>query len=601
MAATAAWYHVHHAPVASNGAADLLETAPFVPVVAPSVEDARDQHRPLVALAALIAVMFAWHTWWVWANRRGSLLLIDETGFASTSIENGLWHTFRTQQVQGPLAPIVGIPFQLLLGRSTIAAWTTIIAFGAGATAAVFALARAVTSRTWAVLAAVVVATSPTYIDLSRIAYVMVPSAALLLATAVALVHSHGLRRTGWSVGAGVLGGLTVLCRPMVVAFLPGVFLAPAAFLLAQPDNRGRRVRNLLLGIAAGVLVAETWLYGNLDRLLDYLVQGRDATNGGLGAGGGRTPAARAIREMSFAAGLPLIIVLGLLISLGLVSLWRTRRREPDGAVVASRRRDAELMMLAAALWGGAVIVLAPPSIGTWLYVLPFLVVLAVAGGARLQRERARQAATVALLALSLLTIVSKSGVWPWLTERRSVDIPTIGAVSVVDGRSFDQRNLARLIGEQTPGRGLGARGKAWNEFAETVTSDLIAYTARDGRVPVVLLSRPAPDLMFHPWSLRLADRLHHRTGLIVGQLVYGGLPYEEQLVRPEYGFPNFLLVYPPFNTGGPYPAVSRPAQAAIREGFRPVRQYTMPDGRPLVAWFKEDRGPSLLDRPNPF
>src|SRR5688572_27426741 len=117
------------------------------------VRGGRDR-RPLVALAGLVLLLSAWHVWWIWTIRRGSLLLIDEAGFMATSIENakwlsgqglaGLWQSYRTQEVHGPLGPLAATPLQLLAGPSEMAAWVTVVGFGAAGTLAVFALARTV-------------------------------------------------------------------------------------------------------------------------------------------------------------------------------------------------------------------------------------------------------------------------------------------------------------------------------------------------------------------------------------------------------------------------------------------------------------------------
>jgi 4-amino-4-deoxy-L-arabinose transferase-like glycosyltransferase len=148
---------------------------------------------------------------------------------------------------QGPLHLHAQLPFFLLFGQTVAAARAASVAYSLAALAGVWWIGRQLGGRRAGLAAAVLLAVSPTYLRFSRQALADLPALApATLAVGAALAY----RRTGrgrWLVGAGLLLGLGVLMKPIV---LPAG-LAVAA-LVWRPDRPGWRA----LGVVAGLVTA---------------------------------------------------------------------------------------------------------------------------------------------------------------------------------------------------------------------------------------------------------------------------------------------------------------------------------------------------------
>ena len=135
-----------------------------------------------------------------------------------------------------------------------------------------YGLAARLASPSWGLLAALIVTSIPEMTDWARTYHFGVPAAALFTAATYALVRAEGLADRRWALAWGLLLGLTLLTRTMMIALIPGLVLAAMLTVVFGPTERKRRAANFGLALAVGFAIAATWYGRNWPIVAEYLL-----------------------------------------------------------------------------------------------------------------------------------------------------------------------------------------------------------------------------------------------------------------------------------------------------------------------------------------
>ena len=555
-----------------------------------------------VLVAGVLVVTLVLHYVWLVRFRRADLVEWDEAGYMQFSLSNfdalhddGLWTFAKTvagRETFGPLFPFVVSLAYPIVGRGVFESLLVMPLFFAGLVGATFALARRLVSDSWALVAAFAVAAMPAATDYTRLFHFALPTTVCMTAGLWALVRSEGLRRVHWAAAFGVFVALTMLSRTMAVAFVPGLALAAGTqFLVGAPDLRVK-ARNLAIAVGAASLVAGPWYIRNSRSIYDYLV------GAGYGEGaqifGRDYPIAswgywtKELRLDLSHLGLPLATALLLCFAFALASFLARRGRVPRPRYGWSVRSAAVLALVLVVLEGYLVLTSSRnQGTGFALPWLPALVVLAGTAAASIPSRAARAALAGILVVVSIGAVVSKSGWVEPLARVRIVSLPGFGSVPVTDGRGIIQREFESAgydLGPPT--QPLPAVHHEWLPLARQVVGWSLNRAEERGEPLHLVLG--FDDLIFSNSRLILAAQLWFHQFLPVDYLrsfLQGDtvVSYRSQLLSPR--LQNALVIGDP----SPYATITRSkVEVAARElGFRPVKSFTMPDGRGLWIWWR--------------
>jgi Dolichyl-phosphate-mannose-protein mannosyltransferase len=556
---------------------------------------------------AILGMTLALHFVWLWRFRHGYLTEWDESGYMQFALGNfdalhdhgivAFAKSVGGRGTFGPLLPFVTALGYPVLGRGIFGSLLVMPFFFAALVLAAYGVARRVVSDAWAVVAALSVSAIPAVTDYTRLFHFAVPATACMTATIWALLRSDGLRRTRWAIAAGALLALTMLARTMAVGYLPGLAAAAVALLVMGKDERRLRYRNLALAGATAALLAGPWYVRNARSVYDSLVH--------TGYGAQATPFGHHYSFASWAywtkelrldlsyLSLPVAGVLFLCFCAALADMvMRRRRREPTAARVATRCPGA-LLALGLVVVEGYLVLTSSRNEGTAFALpwLPALAILAVAAMARVRPRILRLFLGSALVAVSLVAVLSKSGWVAPLATVRTASVPGLGSVGVTDGRGLIQTEVAGAgydIGPPTDP--LPSMHRRWLPLERQVVGWSIGYA--DARGQPLHLSLGFQDLLFANSRLILAAQLWFHRFLPVkyvrswpeGDTVAS---YRRQLVSPRVE--NALI------TGkerrGATITVDKVEAAARSLGFVPVKSFEMPDGRRIWIWWRTSAG----------
>ena len=561
--------------------------------------------RTAVALVVgIICVTLVLHVVWLVRFRRGYVTEWDESGYLQFALSNfdalhdqGLWTFAKTvggRGTFGPLLPFVTSLAYPIVGRGIFGSLLVPPLFFVGLVGAAFGLARRLVSDSWAVVAALAVAAIPAVTDYTRLFHFALPATACMTAALWALVRSDGLRRSGWAAAFGLFVALTLLARTMTVAYLPGFALAAGTQLPVGATDLRVRMRNLAIAVGAIAVVAGPWYIRNARSVYDLFL--------GSGYGEGATPFGRHYPIASWGywtkemridfgyLGLPLAGALAL--SFLLAAAYRIAQRQP--LMRRSRRlsvRAAGLLTLALVVGEGYLVLTSSRNEGTAFSLpwLPALVILGVAAAASIPTRVLRVALATILAVVSLVAVLSKSGWVEPLAKVRKASVPGFGRVVVTDGRGLIQHEVASDgydIGPVT--RPLPAMDRRWLPLAR----DVVGWSLRhaEQRNESLSLTLGLDDRIFGNSRLILAAQLwyhrylpvHYLRSFIDGDTVAS---YRRQLLLPEAK--NALVTGDPPPNGGTITR-KKVEEAARSLGFKPVKSFTMPDGRTIRIWWRE-------------
>ncbi|HXZ62448.1 MAG TPA: glycosyltransferase family 39 protein [Acidimicrobiales bacterium] len=527
------------------------------------------------AVALLLAVLDV--VWLVHFQAHGPLNG-DEAGYMAMAARDthaltgggpgSLVRAFVDQRYEAPFAPLVASIVMSVFGISAVVGLTTLALFAVVLVLATYGVARAVVGPPWAALAALVTGCMPAVLAFSRDFEFAVPSAAVLTVGLWALLRSDGFKSLGWSVGFGAVVGVLVLTRTMTIAYLPGVALASVAVVVAR--RRPRAVVHLVLGALAAAVVAGIWYLPNFRTVGHYLIHfgyGSEATT----AGPAHSVASwgywsKELVLIGQELGLPLIVVLGIGMIWGVILLVRRAR-----ATTASTWRvfaGSDAVLLAVVVVEGYLALTSSRNLGsgfalTWL---PALVVLAVAGLARLPARWARNSLAGVSGIACLLSVVAASDVAAALSNPVTVSVPGLGHQPVVDGRAeVDVQLVGSHFRLQPIDQPLAPRH--WASELRDLTRVLLGASATD-ETPVVAA---AWDPLFPADSFAWSAQVDFGRSITPADLLPGSTRATTAALRTDGAQLLVVTVPRDYETVSPLPA--QLDVAARTAGFEPFAQ----------------------------
>jgi hypothetical protein len=250
---------------------------------------------------------------------------------------------------QGPLLFYAIYPSYALLGGTLEAVRSGAVLFSLLGIAATYWVGYLLGGRTGAVIAALLVAISPTYLKFSRLALAEVPAEApAILAVGAALAFQRS-GRDRWLISAALLVAFSLLLKPVTLAVCAPVGLA----VLLRAERRWRNVALLILVTALGI-VLPTLLIGFseiLEQVVAFRLRSRGAEGRGLGWNWGRI-----VEELSAdRAGLFAFAIAG-----GIVMLARLRSAALP--IVSWLPASLLLLLVHTPLHGKHIVTLIPPA-----------------------------------------------------------------------------------------------------------------------------------------------------------------------------------------------------------------------------------------------
>ncbi|HEX6229850.1 MAG TPA: glycosyltransferase family 39 protein [Solirubrobacterales bacterium] len=566
---------------------------------------------PSIALLCGLATLVTLHIVWLDRFRFGFLTEWDESGYISIALDNvdalesggpgSLASTVLDQGVQAPLVPLSAVFTNVIFGTGVDSSLLVGPIFFTVLVLSTYAVGRQLTTPWWAVLAAFCVSSAPVVADFTRLFHFAVPAAALFTSALWALLRSEGLSRRSWAIACGLLLGLMVLARSMTIAYLPGFGVAAALPLLLSRVERRNRAINLALLVGCGGALAALWYAPNLYSVGDYLL------NFGYGAessafGEQRSPLSPAYWTAELGGliddlYLPLSLALAVCLAAAAASSLRRRRSIRLSQETVRRWLTSKAGLTLIVVAAGYLALTSSSNEGTAFALpwVPALVALVVAATSRI-RERTLRLGLAGLLAtVSVLNASMKSGLVPGVGDPVSASPPLLGTTPLLDGRGVIQGEVSAAgYPAGSPTEPMPDLHRRWLPFAERLATWSVAYAERRGRRPH--LAYGFDDLLLSNTRIALGAQL--ALSQSIDTLFLKPFPegdsatsYRRQLEESR----SNLLATGERGPGGTgiHLTRSRVEKAARSLGFEPVRVFTLPDGRSLIAWWRDVEPPA--------
>jgi hypothetical protein len=399
----------------------------------------------------VVSTAFFLHAWW--AQHPAGLMSVDDSGYSAMALvdwrsitEHGL-PGFRDVMSVGapnaPLVPFLAAPLTAMDPMGT-APVLVLIPFMWLLIVSSYSIYRRFAGPWAAVAGTVVTAFLPGVLSYGRLLQFALPLTAVLTAALAALLASQRLTSRKWSVVFGVLIGLALLTRTVVLAMVPGLMLAALVLAARRPLDK-LWMRNLALAMVATAVVAGPWYITNFWAVGHYLVGAGYSPSSPF-----YVPTAPWLVRLAQIIGQDFLVPLTV-VGLGIVVLASARRiLVRDRSVQptkASGELDPRLAIAVVAVAAGWYFLALSSShnVGTGftLPLAPLLVGLVLYAGRRLGRRQALAAGAVVMLVVAFnsgaaLIPLGRSGVG---------DIPGAGDIGFVDGRSISDAQLAQALG----------------------------------------------------------------------------------------------------------------------------------------------------------
>jgi hypothetical protein len=554
------------------------------------------RHWSSFLVILFIAGWVAVNLLWLSQNRAGQPHNIDEDGYFSMALNDYFggarggplaWvQTVLAPGVQAPLTSAMSSFGFLFAGPrfgAAIAFITLSAAIALGLTAA---LAARFNSRPIIWISLVLVATTPGFIQMSRIFVFAIPATAVTMGAIYALTRSNQLASLRWSVGLGVLIGLMPLARTMTVAFVPGFALVIILQLIATRQDRIRRLVHAAVAAAVAVVVAGVWLIPSGSLVFDYL------TNYGYGAHSAEyardttSLLASVVRTLTSMLFFPHFVIL--LFGWVLVVVVGIQTAAARGLSTTLRSAvGSPVFACGMVVIVGCVALASSPNagLGFSLPLIPPALIVAAWGiwktALLLRKQWQRSVALAAILVAALVLSTESTFENSPLALPRSIDLPGVNGVVVTQGRDLDPAYLnttAGIVNDR-------ASGSGWSSANETVTK-------------VIASSPGRPDAAFgfrHHYfnvnSVQVAvlERLHYGIG--EAQIDPTTTPatvrgYVDWLTKGAASASCWLLTSPgTTNEFAPAVNTSELEKAARASGFIPKSEVNLPDGRIVTMW----------------
>jgi 4-amino-4-deoxy-L-arabinose transferase-like glycosyltransferase len=171
-----------------------------------------------------------------------------------------------------PLYPLTTVPLYLLFGPSRLVAHLTNMFYLGLLLGGIYLLGAHLYGRSAGLLAAFIAATFTATVNYSRDYLLEFPATAFVTLAMYALLRSETFRRRRWGMAFGVLAGLSVLTKTMTGVFFIGPVLLALGYGVGQQRLSAAVLRNFLLAVGLGMLVAAVWWGPNFRTAFGYLV-----------------------------------------------------------------------------------------------------------------------------------------------------------------------------------------------------------------------------------------------------------------------------------------------------------------------------------------
>jgi len=565
-------------------------------VTTPLAGAARAMVPPLLVVACIAAVNILWLV----RFRLGQVTGWDESGYIAIAIRNtrafhdgglfSLLGEFERQNIQAPLLPLITVPINVVFGNGVFQSLIGLQVVAAGLTGVTFLLAGTLMPRSWSLLAAACVGTTPAIADYGRLYVFAVPAAVFLAGSMWMLIRSHQLRERRWVVGSGALAGLMLLSRTMTFSFLPALVVAALGLLLTGGrGDRRKRFKNMIWAGVATMLVAGTWYLRNAISVASYLL------HYGYGGQAGRFGRPHPVSSWAYWAKDLQLAAQSLYLPLAVLMLAAIVFALPESVRFHTGVRSAlrsPVLVLATVPAVGYLVLTSSKNVGTGFVVplLPPLVVLAVASVAQLRHQMVRRTFAVLFVVVCAGNLAMKSGFVPAVGKQVAWRIPGLGTVPVFDGRGLIQGEVAAAgypTGSATDP--LPAVHKRWLPVMEAVTAFARRYALERGETPYLVFG--SDDQIFNTTRADLANALSGDNG--ARSSFIEGDPHGDRVSyyrgRLELLRPNFVEIAQHQPTTGLSGITPRHVEAAARSlHYRWVYAFTLPDGRRASLWYRE-------------
>jgi 4-amino-4-deoxy-L-arabinose transferase-like glycosyltransferase len=494
-----------------------------------------------------------------------------------------LLSAIRTPDSQAPLVPVVASLAFPLTHANLLKLLISQQIFYIATAVATYWLARLVLPRWWALLAALAVACSAGMLDESRTFLFAEAATAMFAAAVAAQVAARNGRDARFLVLAGVLGGLTVLARTMMVAFIGVIWVIGLLMVVAEPTNRRQRLGRFLLVPLVGSSIAAVWYSAQWRFVLDYLIGFGYSHSATANQHFAMLPLVGSLpSRLNYLVSTDLYLPLAAAVLVGIcLGGWSAARawQGPDrlGWRVVLKPHGQIALLAAGCL--AALCSTANPGIGFELPLVPPLVVLAVVGWRSVTIPGMTRILRTGLLALvavtSATTVVLKTLPFiPLLTV--AVGPGTYSAVVISSSSVTSIYGLSAGVGLPTSEVAKGP----WLPNSWRADAFMYHYAAEHGRLPVVFFATEGP--LFNTNTLQLEEQA--RRGRLLPMGVFRdphqvGMSFVQQLYAPSYGIPNFLVAVSGTEaTRFTLVPDVRAAQTAREAKFRAVWRLRLPD-----------------------
>ncbi|WP_370943434.1 ArnT family glycosyltransferase [Amycolatopsis sp. cg5] len=545
---------------------------------------------------------------WLVLYRRKQLLEIDEAGYVSMAVNDyqnavrgGLsgWVTaIEWPGIQAPLTPALTSLQFFVTGPNVLAAFAVPLLAGLAVVLLTYAIAHRLAGPKLAWPALVLIATAPGLIVESRAYHFGAPAAAVTLAALYFLIRSQNLAKLGASLTFGVFLGLMPLTRTMTIAFIPALVLAGFVQAVVGEDRRRRLIHFAgALALAAGV--AGLWLVPNGALVYRYLVgfgYGPQAAEYGTDSGVFNPVAWVArLRMLILEQYLPHVVVL--CVGLALAIYVAIRRARANGFREFTRSAVRSPLFPLAVLVAEGLAAFASSRTngnGFSLPLIPPMVLVALWGlysaHVRLRRVLPYVVAIVGVVAVVPLVDLRLPTARPLL-----VDIPGLGLSKVADGRGVAQVYSGLGLDSMEPEPISPEDSLAWIASVDWASQMIIDNHALQG-----MTAFGFRDRLFNVNTVELAMLQKKGFGVAVTQIK----PTEAGSTLADYQ--RWLTVYQDSLSGEAskacllftatgtqnefLPVVDPPAmaQAAATTGFSSIAERTLPNGRIVTLWHRD-------------
>ncbi|TFD54766.1 hypothetical protein E3T46_00095 [Cryobacterium sp. Hh11] len=559
------------------------------------VKQAR-RHISGIAVVLFITIWVAANLAWLLENRAGQPHNIDEDGYFAMALNNyfggvrsgpsGWFDTVLAPGVQAPLTSALSSILFLAFGPTFASAMAVVVLLAALSLGLTAVIAKQFGSKPLIWISLILLATSPGFIQMTRLYYFAIPATAATVATAYALMRTKQMTSWRWAIVLGICIGLMPLSRTMALAFIPGIAVVVLAQVVFARDGRGRRLINTGIAITASLLVAGMWLLPSGTLVFEYLTSYGYGAHSEEYARSTTTMLSSTILSLTSMLYLPhfLIILLGWACALGVCLKFarRGRRLEAVRIAVASPVFACALMVVVGCF---AIATSENGGVGFCLPLIPLAIVVASWGFVSVlvrDRQRGLQAVVIAtLLVLPLVISTQSFFVNSPLARERTIDIPGVSGLMVTQDLAVNPAYLDTTAGVISD-RDSAPGWRVANEFvADRIT-----------RVPTTAsVAFGFRHHFFNVNSVQVPVLYRLEYGIGVAQVDPTTIPdsllgYKEWLESGPASTTCWLLTSPSgINEFEPRIDTSSLVRAAVSVGFDIDAEFDLPDGRSVTMW----------------